>query len=124
MTVGKNKKGSEVEMTGKKAKKSAESKIRKSRAVTEEYETDYTDYETILDTVLRTAKELDVPDRLREEISNVVDLEKLEELVVEGGEVIQPGIETVQELVDTAKEIRGENIEIFSPSIQTAGEKI
>jgi len=97
---------------------------RNVRAASDEAEDYFSGLNNIVDTVIQTANEFNVTDRLKEEVGYVVDLERLDTLVKEGGEVIKPGLEAVGELVEATSGIGEEGLEEISPKIQSAGEKI
>jgi len=97
---------------------------RKVRAVSDEAGDYFSGLNNVVETVLQTAEELNVTDRLTEELGYVVDLERLETIVKKGGEVIKPGLEAVGELVEATSGIGEEGLAEISPKIQSAGEKI
>jgi len=120
LTLLKKKVGKEKTLKMKEKKNSK----RNVRAASDEAEDYFSGLNNIVDTVIQTANEFNVTDRLKEEVGYVVDLERLDTLVKEGGEVIKPGLEAVGELVEATSGIGEEGLEEISPKIQSAGEKI
>merc|ERR1719283_571467 len=80
------------EKTKMKEKKNSKRNV---RAASDEAEDYFSGLNNIVDTVIQTANEFNVTDRLKEEVGYVVDLERLDTLVKEGGEVIKPGLDAV-----------------------------